>query len=416
MASFDHDIEPIEDNHPLFQSDVDSFLWRDKSDGPHFRDINITCLQQFGPSCVSNVLAMLTDQQPELFQKPHAPNLNTQNPSSWSEALIPYGKKLALCTIDCRRLKHFLPELLELDDLFTISFYCGEPRDIIGEPDSTGFIVSSHIIILHRGVIFDSCMGVEIPIEEYRWDELPLGEMYTKRIFRVVPASHPRGLQSSFYAESLVNKTNAVEAAILTEDPLYLSFVSDASSNLWTECGDIQGPFFRELSITPRQQTGPTCVSNVLAMLTNQLPRDFQKPLHDVNTQDPSSWSDALLPYGLKLAYCPFDCRRLKHYLSELVALDDLFTISFYTRNMDTGVQSANDPSLILCEPADGSSSHAGIIVNAHIVVLYRNRVYDTANGTSKRYNKYKWRGIDFGDLFTKRIFRVVPATHPLGI
>ncbi|CAF5168391.1 unnamed protein product, partial [Rotaria magnacalcarata] len=35
-------------------------------------------------------------------------------------------------------------------------------------------------------------------------------------------------------------------------------------------------------------------------------PEDFQGNL---NTQDPVSWSAALKPYGMKLAYCPHDAR-----------------------------------------------------------------------------------------------------------
>ena len=56
--------------------------------------------------------------------------------------------KLAYCTTVCRRLEHYLPELLEMDDLFTITFYCcyGNAEMIVSEPDARGKIMGSHIV------------------------------------------------------------------------------------------------------------------------------------------------------------------------------------------------------------------------------------------------------------------------------
>ena len=104
------------------------------------------------------------------------------------------------------------------------------------------------------------------------------------------------------------------------------TFQSDRNTPVWpAEEGE---HYFRDLVIRPLRQRGPTCVSTCLAMLTGKRPEDFQG---NINTQDPVSWSAALQPYGMKLAYCPHDARKLKFYIEELIALDDLFALSFYT-------------------------------------------------------------------------------------
>ena len=77
-----------------------------------------------------------------------------------------------------------------------------------------------------------------------------------------------------------------------------IHFQSDAGCRIWK---DIEyGPFFRTIPIRHRRQMGPTCVSNVLAMLSNQLPEMFQKPQCELNTQCPVSWSDELKKHGMK--------------------------------------------------------------------------------------------------------------------
>jgi len=76
----------------------------------------------------------------------------------------------------------------------------------------------------------------------------------------------------------------------------------------------------------------------------------------------------ALAKHGMKLAYCPTDVRKLKHYLPELIALDDGFTLSYYT---------TRDPPKILAEPnADGW------VTGSRIVLLHRDQILDTATGT----------------------------------
>jgi hypothetical protein len=70
----------------------------------------------------------------------------------------------------------------------------------------------------------------------------------------------------------------------------------DDSCHLWASGHEA---FFRDREIVPLRQTGRHCVSTVLAMLVGTRPEDFQGRM---NTQDPVSWSDALKPFGVKLA------------------------------------------------------------------------------------------------------------------
>ena len=98
--------------------------------------------------------------------------------------------KLAFCPTECRRLEHYLEELLTLDDLFTLSYYSPtEPEAFCAEPNETGWVCSSHIVLLHRDQILDPATGSRCgALEHYGM------EQFTKRIFRVVPMAHPRGL------------------------------------------------------------------------------------------------------------------------------------------------------------------------------------------------------------------------------
>ena len=165
----------------------------------------------------------------------------------------------------------------------------------------------------------------------------------------------------------------------------------DATSPLWPRADE---SFFRNKTFTVVRQRGPHCVSTVLAILTGTRPEEFQGI---VNTQDPVSWSEALKPWGMKLAYCPTDVRKLKHYMKELVALVDLFTLSYYT---------TTDPNAILGEP-----DSRGWVTGSHIVVLHRSKILDPASGTETEAFYHQCN-----DYHTKRIFRVVPANHLRGL
>jgi hypothetical protein len=165
----------------------------------------------------------------------------------------------------------------------------------------------------------------------------------------------------------------------------------DSHSKLWRGEG---APFFREQSFTPRRQDGPHCVSTVLAMLTNVEPQEIRPR---INTQDPVSWSDFLLDHGMKLAFCPTDCRRLQHYLDELLALDDLFTLSYF---------SPTEPEAICADPDE-----RGWVCGSHIVLLHRDQILDPATGSRCDAREH------YGMMhYTKRIFRVVPAEHRRGM
>jgi hypothetical protein len=165
--------------------DANSQLWIDGNES-FFRDKSITAIQQYGPHCVSTVLAILTGKQPESFQC----RVNTQNPVSWSEALTEDGMKLAYCPTDARKLKHYMDELRRLDDLFTLSYYTSrDPEDILCDPDERGWVTGSHIVILHRQMIIDPDQGRAVPAHEHSCNEY-----HTKRVFRVVPSNHRRGL------------------------------------------------------------------------------------------------------------------------------------------------------------------------------------------------------------------------------
>ncbi len=165
--------------------DASCHLWPDRDDA-FFRDRDVRPRRQAGPHCVSTVLAMLSGREPTDFQG----RVNTQDPVSWSSALRETGMKLAYCPTDARRLRFYLPELLALDDLFTLSFYTpGDPADLLRDPDDRGWVCGSHIVLLHRGAILDPASGTRSEALSH-----PIMNQHTKRIFRVVPSGHDRGI------------------------------------------------------------------------------------------------------------------------------------------------------------------------------------------------------------------------------
>jgi len=169
-----------------FRSNRDTPVWPANEGEHYFRDLVIHPLRQSGPTCVSTCLAMLTGKSPEDFQG----NLNTQDPVSWSAALQPYGMKLAYCPHDARKLKFYIEQLIALDDLFALSFYTTtNPMEILADADETGYVTQSHLILLHRDKIYDSQYYEPVPARAHR-----CVDYHTKRIFRVLPVTHARGL------------------------------------------------------------------------------------------------------------------------------------------------------------------------------------------------------------------------------
>jgi hypothetical protein len=165
--------------------DFNSHLWQDKEE-KFYSDNQFHPIKQRGPHCVSTVLAMLAGTDPEQFQGV----VNTQDPVSWSDSLQKWGMKFAYCPTDVRKLRFYMTELIELNDLFTLSYYTTLDKDVIlGEPNEKGWICGSHIVILHRDKILDPATGMTTNAQEHRCNDF-----HAKRVFRVVPANYQRGL------------------------------------------------------------------------------------------------------------------------------------------------------------------------------------------------------------------------------
>jgi hypothetical protein len=171
----------------------------------------------------------------------------------------------------------------------------------------------------------------------------------------------------------------------------------DKSSALWEEQDESEKekwpePFFHDLKLEPIEQIGKTCVPTSLAVVARGTgadvgPDDFK---HTINTQSPHTWSTALAPFGMQLAYCSHDARFLECYIEELIEYDDLFLLCFYAENK-------------LREKPEG-----GVFGGSHVVTLYRDRIIDTNDDKSVEALKYRRR-----KSRTKRIFRVIPKGHP---
>ena len=170
------------------------------------------------------------------------------------------------------------------------------------------------------------------------------------------------------------------------------------SAPLWDAVvsNETQDQFFADINIQHDRQQGPSCVATTLAMIARTTGAEVTvEEIKEVtNSQSPHTWSNALKPYGMQLAYCNNDLRRIENYIDELVEHDDLFLLSFYSI----------DP------PSDPDEN--GKLCTAHIVTLHKDTIYDTAKNSSSG-------GIiaaqDYARLErqTKRIFRVVPLGYP---
>jgi hypothetical protein len=164
---------------------MNSSLWPDRTE-KFFPDRELQVTKQKGPHCVSTALAIVTSSEPETFQGV----VNTQDPASWSDEIRKWGMQLAYCPTDTRRLRHYIPELIEIDDLFVLSYYTASQGDaILKDPDSRGWICGSHIVVLHRDRILDSASGTVSLALEHRSNGF-----HTSRVFRVVPADYHRRL------------------------------------------------------------------------------------------------------------------------------------------------------------------------------------------------------------------------------
>ena len=163
--------------------DKSSELWPDSNER-FFSNRELHVIRQSGPHCVSTSLAILTGADPSEFQG----IVNTQDPISWSDTIRDWGMQFAYCPTDARKLRFYIPELIELDDLFTLSYYTKEDK-ILQDPDDSGWVCGSHIVVMHRDRILDPATGMEMMASDHHCNKC-----HTKRIFRVVPKSYRRRL------------------------------------------------------------------------------------------------------------------------------------------------------------------------------------------------------------------------------
>ena len=170
----------------------------------------------------------------------------------------------------------------------------------------------------------------------------------------------------------------------------------DSKAPIWDECKGDEEIFFKDINLEHIKQVGPSCVATTLTMIARSTGAkvsvdDFKKI---TNSQSPHTWSNALKPFGMQLAYCNVDLRRIGYYIDELISHDDLFLLSFYSSN----------------PPSDPDEN--GKLCTAHIVTMYRGAIYDTAK--SKHFGGLvKAQNYSRLERQTKRIFRVVPLGHP---
>ena len=162
-------------------------LWYGKQEC-FFPDLKIQHVRQSGPTCVPTTLSMIANAFGQELSIEQVKNvINTQSPETWSKALASCGVKLAYCNIDQRPLEYYIDELKELNDLFFLSFYSFPLPD---KPDEHGKLCTAHIVTMYQDTIFDT--GKDIGIFDAK--KYPRQHLVTKRIFRVVPIDHERGL------------------------------------------------------------------------------------------------------------------------------------------------------------------------------------------------------------------------------
>ena len=151
-----------------------------------------------------------------------------------------------------------------------------------------------------------------------------------------------------------------------------MSWRPDASAPLWHLAkGEENEIFFSDLELEHLKQIGPSCVATTLCMVARATgadvtPEDFKAI---TNSQSPHSWSEALKPYGMQLAYCNHDQRRIGYLIDELKQLNDLFFLSFYS------VDPPSDPD------------ENGKLCTAHIVTMHGPTIYDTAKYPEQRWS-----------------------------
>ena len=141
----------------------------------------------------------------------------------------------------------------------------------------------------------------------------------------------------------------------------------DASAPLWHLSKDENHTsFFDDLQLKHLRQIGPSCVATTLCMVAKATGADVTPEYFKArtNSQSPYSWSEALKPFGMQLAYCNHDQRRIEYIIDELKQLNDLFFVSFYS------VDPPSDPD------------ENGKLCTAHIITMHGSTFYDTAKSS----------------------------------
>lgn len=94
-----------------------------------------------------------------------------------------------------------------------------------------------------------------------------------------------------------------------------------------------------------------------------------------MDTQDPVSWSDALFPIGMRFACCPTDVRRIIFYKDELIRINDLSLLRYYT---ESGEKLLNDPN------------ECRWLCDSHVVILHKDRIIDHSTGEKRTFDKHR--------------------------
>ena len=104
----------------------------------------------------------------------------------------------------------------------------------------------------------------------------------------------------------------------------------DANAPLWhLPKGENHASYFDDLKLEHLRQIGPSCVATTLCMVARATGADVTPEYFKArtNSQSPYSWSEALKPFGMQLAYCNHDQRRIEYIIDELKQLLSLIHI-----------------------------------------------------------------------------------------
>jgi hypothetical protein len=140
-------------------------------------------VKQRPKKCIAACLAIVSAQSDEVFDA-----VNSLDPYAWSIALQPYKLKLAFCSVVPCSLRHYIPELIQLNGLFILSLYTGRLPEITANVDAKGNNGAYHTVVIYGDKIYDPCGTV------YNLSESHHGMFNVKNLFRVVDSNYARGI------------------------------------------------------------------------------------------------------------------------------------------------------------------------------------------------------------------------------